>query len=386
MASNTPILLIPSESLTKGSSYSFQIKSLNDLSSSVFTINTYTPPSCSSISSNISSGTFLNDVFNIYVSSCLPADVTGFPLMYVLNAIVGYTVTPLQLFSYSFSFSSYLMPNQNYYSITVCDSENICNDFQINIQVAGQLTYSNDLSAVYQKEGFGAVISLCRNFEIGLPLIQQMWTDLLNLYESSYFKQKIANIFIASTSSLLLQSNFAKQYSVTAILQLKTLIQQIKIDNTTMSLCAEISYGMKTLYSTDKNSLNITNDLLINCISLYTKNFIPGNSYTFLNTQIALYKYTGMVKNFLSQKYTIQNRAISIPSNLPISDTTIVNLYLILYPSAGNYSDVLDYRFTSTGSYSNLAFVFSKETDINLKNLGNPITFQLNFQRSVLNE
>ena len=385
-----PILSIPIESLQMGSIYSFSISVFNsfpeDISLSTITIPTPIPPYCSipTISSKVS-GIFLTDLFNLYVQGCIPGEITGTPLQYSLWTKIGLFLKPLSLRTYSQAFNSYLYPNTNTTFIQVCDTFNTCSNLETTVIVSSRILYTNNFTSLYQQQGIGIIMPLCNNSLLEIDLLEIMWNDLLKIYSNTYFTQDIAEIIFTSISSLFLQKEFVNKYTDEAINIIQELINGVDIDYNLMNLCAELSSNLAQLFSLNVSYTNITSGILMSCLSSFTKEFIIGNRFEYLDSKIYVYKETGLINGFLSKNYTIKGRNIIIPTILPISSIEIINFYLIFYFSSGNYSDILDYSFTKSGTYSNLSYKMSSEIAITLTDLIEPFEFTLFTYHNVFN-
>ena len=388
--SNTSILRVAPQLLSPGSTYVFQLSvtgaTSEDLATAEFTFTTPSAPVCTvAVTSSKYSGTFLTDFFTIRLTGCSAAEVVGNPLMYSLNVQIGSTSVPLTTLGYSQVFGSYLYPAQNQYLVSACDRDGLCSNYEVVVIVASQKAYAQDLNAIYMNEGIGAIVSLGRNLGIGKSLIDQMWQDINSLYLNSYFPQRIAEILFAGIASLLLQPYFVKSYASAALDILVEILPAIKVSKNLADLCAEIGGGLGNAFKLNSYIVEPGTAFVKNCLQAYSSDFIIGNTYEFTSPNIYVYKETGMVTAFASKNYTIMNRLFMAPSLLPIPQNAVVSLYLIFYPSAGNYSDILDFQYTTNGNYSSLTYTLGPETPIYLSNLDPPFNFTLQTYASVLN-
>ncbi|OMJ78776.1 hypothetical protein SteCoe_21350 [Stentor coeruleus] len=389
---NISILIIPENQLTMGNTYNFvlNIKSSKEDYSIEIEINTFTPPSCiGNLAVQPKSGTFLSDIFTFTISDCYPVDETGFPLTYSIIGSVDGIMFSLSDKSYWPEAKSYLLVDTKDYYMSVCDSTDICQNFHDTVTVLSQVHYEASTSDIYYEEGLHSVFSLIPTIDLDLNLLYTIWKDLKDYYNAAYDKNKISHIFLGITNKLVQNENFLYNHREDIIQFLLFSLDSFDIDSDLMDLCGSITSHLVSLYKTHTKYVNSTSDFIYKSLKKFTINSPPTYSYQYISDKINIYKFTNSLNYFLSKTFTIENRTIELPSTLStteISSSSIVNFYILLHKNAGNYSDILDFSFSTSGTFQNFSYSFAEEKTVELKKLPKPIKFTLKNHDKVLNE
>lgn len=387
------ILIVPENKLTMGETYNFvlNIKSSKGEDYSIeIEYNTLTPPSCiGSLAVQPKSGTFLSDIFTFTISDCYPSDETGFPLKYSIVSSVDGIMSSLSDKSYWPEAKSYLLVDTSNYYMSVCDSADICKNYLKTVTITGQVHYEAATSDIYYEQGLHSVFSLIPTIDLDLSLLYTIWKDLQDYYNAAYDKNQVSHLFLGIVSKLVQNESFLYNHREDIIQFLLYSLDSFDIDSDLMDLCGSIAGHIVSLYKTHTKYVNSTSDFIYKSLKKYTAKSPPTYSYEYISDKINIYKYTNSLKYFLSRTFAIEDRIIEIPSTISsteISSSSIVNFYVLLHKNAGNYSDILDFSFSTSGTFQNFSYNFAEEKTIELTKLAKPIKFTLKNHSKVLNE
>lgn len=374
---NMPVMTLNPGTLSYGSAYTFELR-INNVTYASVSITTSTPPQCPY--STFTSPDFLNFGSGLQVVSPVCYDNENYPVLYSINQL-----TPLA----PYINTNILLPSgQNTLTIYVCNSASICitvtsqifiNTYQLNDAqiLAAYQQYSSNLTLVPL-----TVIALAYTEPLSSQLISRMWSDL-KTYQST-FNSSLTPLIAAAQALISPVQNTTYAWADKIIGDVIGYISVLGINTIDMSYCLG---AVSNVFDIKKSgNMTLTKNLMDYCVNNYTYGYLPGQLYYFDTNYVTAYKNTMLGNKFFNFNVTISNRNISLPSVMPFQSSDIVNLYIYLYKNKGNYTDIIDIYFTSTGTYSNATLNQTTEAIIPIKNLANPINSSLVYYKPVKNE
>ena len=375
--SNLPVLLIPKNSLLDFPSYTFQLKTAENLLSFV-TIYANTPPNCFGelgISNNIA---VFGEPINLISPLCYDED---YPVFFTYNY-----VTPF----YNSLNLTLLLPVGNYnVTMQVCDSLEVCLELNQSVTInLFQMNYS-DIMSTYQNYSKSidlipsTIIAFGLSLMLSSDIVDMMWNDLIS-YQTLFSDS--ATPLVASIQALVcdIQNNTVINERINIFIGNLTNFQKIlginPRDNIFYLQIVSSVANLKT-----NSMILLAESILNNCIYPQNMNFLPGQSLNFSSNSISIIKIASIGNSLNNFTFAHNTRNISLPSSLPFNSTSIINLYLYMFFATGNYSDIISITFTNSGEYSNSYLNFTQEKIINLTNLPIPIISTIIYYKRVKN-
>jgi len=344
-------------SMQEGTSYSY---SLTMTFSSTLSLVASIPwitnkgPTCDGI--DISQNTDLT--YTLSGLNCVDGDDQDYPLYYqfgvIMNKVQYYLNTPCTGSTFTLG-----VPSGTWQlTMRVCDSMWTCSTYSKSITATSRRLLSDVAledqyrASILNQDMIPSSIIMYSTYTLNNPTLSYMFTDLNTFITSQDpIDEGILDTCLACLSSMTSQSSVMTQDFLTQTFKILNETLMGYTDEITDSQTQSIIDTISPYY---KNITDIS--LLLNLFQYiansWMNNTLPGDAKEYSNgIHFSNTRKSG--EDLLNTTYKAGNQTTTILPNATLTNETIYDFSVTIYPNAGNYSDIIDISTYKSGSYQN---------------------------------